>query len=225
MICKLTIFVVFASWSLLYAAPKVSLTTKSFKTLTKTEEFVRDLKTLGTSDSIIKKYSTLEFAGALELMEKPGAKLPLFTKDHFVRAETFRENLDSDSAKEYVSQVIFATGSDKVDRKIYFLFVHDDDANNNALLYFKVFDELLCDHTPASPVSFGFIKNGRGNFKNIEFKIVRSESCGDQISYYNENDTLEFNGKQFEYRQGKPFGAIHINRSDELQEMNSQDEK
>jgi hypothetical protein len=225
MTCKSTIVVVFAAAGILYAAPKISSTTKSFHALKTTEEFISALNLLGTPDSLIRKYSTLEFAGTLELMEKPGVKLPLFTKDHFIRAETFKENLDSDSMKEYVSQVVFATGSDKVDRKIYFLFIHDDDANKNALLYFKVFDELLCDHTPASPMNFGFIKSVGGNYKSIEFKIVRTESCGDQISYYSVNDTLDFGGKVFDYRKGKPFGAVHINRSNELQEMNSQDEK
>jgi hypothetical protein len=193
--------------------------------MSKTDEFVSALKLLGAPDSVIKKYCALEFAGALELMEKPGVKLPLFTKQHFARAETFRENLDSDSAKEYISQVIFATGTDKLDRKIYFLFVHGDDVNGNTPRYFKVFDELLCDHTPASPMNFGFVKKDKEYFKEIEFKIVRSESCGDQIDYFNENDTLWFNGKAFEYRPGKPFGAIHINRSEELKEINPLNDK
>jgi hypothetical protein len=225
MIYKSPAIVLVTALSLLYAAPKISPTVKSFHSMTKNEEFVNALRLLGTPDSVLKKYSALEFAGALELMEKPGTKSPLFTKAHFARAETFRENLDSDSAKEYVSQVIFATGSDKLDRKTYFFFVHDDDANNNALKCFKVFDEMLCDHTPSSPMTFGFIINAKEDYKNIEIKIVRCESCGEQISYYNVNDTLEFNGKVFSYRQGKAFGAVHINRSDELQEMNSRDEK
>ncbi len=91
MTCKSTIVVVFAAAGILYAAPKISSTAKSFHALKTTEEFKSALNLLGTPDSLIRKYSTLEFAGTLELMEKPGVKLPLFT--HYAEGPRFCRGL------------------------------------------------------------------------------------------------------------------------------------
>jgi hypothetical protein len=220
---KLFFLISFILTNFIYASSSVMQTTKSLHSVSKTEDYVKALKSLGAYDSILSKYSAAEYAGSMELMEKPGVKLSLFTKDHFVRSETFREDIDGDSQKEYVSQVVFATGSEKLDRKIYFVFIHDDDTKGNALIYFKVFDELLCDHTPTSPVTFEFAKQDKSASKNMVFKIIRTQSCGDQIDYYSENDTLMLNGKPSYYREGKPYDAVHINRSDELEELNLMD--
>jgi hypothetical protein len=222
MICKIVAVLTLFSFGVFAEAPKISETVKSFRTLSKTDDYVKALRSLGTPDSVIAEYSKPEFAGNVELMEKPGAAYPLFTKAHFTRAETFRENLDADPAKEYVSQVVFSTGAEKLDRKIYFVFIHDDDGSK--LLGFKVFDELLCDHTPESPMTFGFVKKGASGPASIEFKIVRTISCGDDIDYYTEKDTLEFNGKIPVFHQGAPRDSVHIDRAKEMKEFNPLDD-
>lgn len=224
MICRMFLTVVLFVSGPGFAGPRINETVKGIRTLSKTEDYAKALRLLGTPDSLIAKYSMPEYAGALELMEKPGAEYPLLTKAHFVRAETFRENVDGDPAKEYVSQVLFATGSEKLDRKIYFVFVHDDDANGDRLVRFALFDELLCDHTPASPMTFSFLRKGNSGPAAIEFKIVRTISCGDDIDYFTVNDTMAYDGKTVDYRRGAPRDSVHINRSKELKDFNPLEE-
>jgi hypothetical protein len=222
MICKIFALAALLSFEIVAQPAKVGETVKTIRTLSKTDDYVKALRSLGTPDSVIAAYSKPEFAGSVELMEKPGAAYPLFTKAHFTRAETFRENLDADPAKEYISQVVFSTGAEKLDRKIYFVFIHNNDGSR--LLGFRMFDELLCDHTPESPVTFGFVKKTNSGPAAIEFKIVRTISCGDDIDYYTEKDTLELNGKTPVYRQGAAHDSVHINRAKELKEFNPLDD-
>jgi hypothetical protein len=222
MIYKLLIAGALLASSIVAATPKVGETVKAIRTLSKTDDFVNALRKLGTPDSIIAEYSKPQFAGSVELMNKPGAEIPLFTKAHFVRSETFRENLDADPGKEYVSQVVFATGSEKLDRKIFFVFIHDDDDNGNRLIGFKVFDEVLCDRTPESPMTFAFKKMSNSVPAKIEFTIVRTISCGDDISFYTVCDTMAYAGKSIVYRPGVAHDTVSSNRMQDLKEIEDQ---
>ena len=124
MFIKGVIIAIFFLPSCLYAIDLYGLV-KSLKYSKTLQDYVSVLKKMQTPDSIIAKYSQTNWAGVEEKIG-PQKSLPLFTKNHFKRAEIFLVNLDEDTSAEYVSQVIFATGDQKTDYKIYFIYINDD---------------------------------------------------------------------------------------------------
>lgn len=180
-----------------------------------TKEFSSNLKLLGLPDSLSLKYGKKSYAGYLE-RDQNSPEQPLFTKTHFVRAETFTSNLNTDSARELVTQVVFCTGKEKTDLRVYLLFIHDV---KNRLLYFTSYEMLVCDQVPENTLAFGFDPLPGKNWNFVKIHLFQVESCGDQVSFFERNDSLVFNGEGIGLRKGKPYNEQSSNRFDELEDM------
>lgn len=192
---------------------------KRLKAATDTKEYAQFLRTLGTPDSTVTKFTTGDYSGLMERLTNPDSTRPLFTRSHFIRSETFKVNLDTDSMIEYVSQIVFKTGDQKTDTKYYFVYIHDDNGNKNTLLKFLLFEELLCDMGAPNPMTFGFHPIGANNGNIICFDIRRAESCGDEIYLFSRVDTLYYITGKYKYAEGTPFDVYNTNRMQMLDEL------
>lgn len=129
------------------------------------------------------------------------------------RAETFKANLDNDPAKESVTQVFFeAQGDANPDGKtrLYFVLVHKGKAGG-APLAFHFLDLLYCDHAEAGGMTFAFKGGAR---KDIIFKQRVFESCGMEVSSYDQADTLRVQDGAYHYLPGAKSGESSMDRGD-----------
>jgi hypothetical protein len=129
------------------------------------------------------------------------------------RAETFKANLDADPARESVTQVFFeANGDSNPDGKarIYFVLVHKGKAEG-APAAFHFFDLLYCNHADAGGMTFAFKGGAR---KDIVFKQRIFESCGMQVSSYDQADTLRFQNGAYSYIEGAKSGESSMDRGE-----------
>lgn len=185
-------------------------------TLSKTtKEFNENLQCLGLPDSVSLKYNKKNYSGYMERDQKTSDQ-PLFTKSHFVRAETFTSNLNADTSKELISQVVFTTGKEKTDLRVYLLFIHND---KNRLLHFFSYEMLVCDQVPENTLSFGFESLPGKNWNFMKIHLYQVESCGDQVSFFERNDSLVYYGTALKLRVGKLYNEQSSNRFDDLEDM------
>jgi hypothetical protein len=196
-------------------APSVKELVKSIQSSKTANEFSGKIKLLGLPDSLLSKYNKKEFSGYME-RDQNAPDQPLFTKAHFVRAETFAANLNADTAKELISQVVFATGKEKTDLRVYLLFIHDA---KNRLVYVTCYEMVVCDHVPENTVSFGFEPAPGRNWNFIKIHVYQVESCGDEVSFFERNDSLIIESAAVTLQTGKPYNEQSSNRFDELKDM------
>jgi hypothetical protein len=199
------------SFSIFCQTPSPSDAIKAIRAAKDSTEYVKCLRGLGLTESILNKY-----ADYVHLNQRN-----LFEKSHFVRAECFKAQILSDKTPAYLSQVIFSTGHQRLARKVYFVFLHARRFGRPMLLKTLEFEMMLCDWVPNPGMTFRFEKIPGESYDRIVFDIVQVESCGDLVAYFSRCDTLSIVHDTPLYREGKRQKMRERNRFQELDRINA----
>jgi hypothetical protein len=137
----------------------------------------------------------------------------IFSPAKLKRAETFKANLDGDTTKESITQVLFegASGGTADERAlIYFLLVHEGKAEGKPA-YFRLFDLTYCGYAGKGGMTFAFRGGAR---KSIAISLDVFEACGLQVGGYDQVDTIKYERGTYRYFKGPKRNESEMNRMD-----------
>ncbi len=165
------------------------------------------MKRLCLSDSIIEYYNNL----SLQISNKK-----LFLREHFIRADIFKRNLDLQPDTEYISQVIFKYGSDSdnTSYKFYFIVIHGSNEKEYTPYWSHVFENYQCNLLTSGKTVFEFLNDKKRGYSIILFRRNIVESCGIELASHDQVDTLFYSNGNYFFHEGLPFNHYYSNRMD-----------